>query len=76
MKIRDFCKLREKTLKQFCKERGYRYGYMRQISSGHVRPSPDLALRIEIDTDGLVNQLELLYPKKKQAGNGLTPRGR
>jgi len=64
MKIQDFCKLYKKTLKQFCEEKGYRYGYLRQISSGHVRPSPDLALRIERDTNGLVNKLELLYPQK------------
>lgn len=71
MKIQDFCKLREKTLKQFCDEKGYRYGYLRQISSGHVRPSPALALRIEKDTEGLVNRMELLYvyPKKQLNGN-------
>lgn len=66
MKIRDFCELRKKTLKQFCNENGYKYGYLRQISSGHVRPSPDLAFRIEKDTEGLVTRLELLYPVGKK----------
>ncbi len=65
MTIQDFCKFREKTLKQFCEEKGYRYGYLRQIATGHVRPSPDLALQIEKDTGGLVTRLELLYPVKK-----------
>ncbi len=62
MKIREYCEFRKKTMKQFCEEKGYRYAYLRQISSGHVRPSPDLALRIEKDTDGLVTIKELLYP--------------
>ncbi len=67
MRILDYCEYRKKTLKQFCDEKGYPYGYLRQISSGHVRPSPELALRIEEDTEGLVTRMELLYtfPKKQ-----------
>jgi hypothetical protein len=71
VKILDYVQFRKKTLKQFCDEkdhpsgRCYRYTYMRQISCGAVRAGLALAADIEMDTEGLVTRLELLYPEKK-----------
>jgi hypothetical protein len=63
MKLRDYLKFTNKTLKKFCEENALNYGTMRLYSCGHARPSPEKAAEIEKATCGLVTRLELLYPE-------------
>lgn len=62
MRLKDFLKLSNKTLKQFCKENGLNYGTTKLYSSNHANMSPRMAAKIEEATGGAVTRLELLYP--------------
>jgi len=64
MTIIEFCKSQGLTLKDFCKRNRLNYGTIRNVNVGLMRASPDLALKIEKITDGNINRLDLLYPKK------------
>jgi hypothetical protein len=65
MKLKDYIKSKNVTLKQFCQENDFNYDSFRVMLTGSYTPSPDMALKIEQATNGQVNRLDLLYPKKK-----------
>ena len=63
MKLKDYLKKNDRTLKSFCLQNDFVYGYLRHISNKRKRPSPEMALRIEKATKGKVTRMELLYPR-------------
>ncbi len=66
MTLLKFVQSQKISLKEFCERHDFNYGTIRNVSAGLMRPSPDLALRIEEATHGKINRLELLYPKKQE----------
>lgn len=42
--------------------------HLNAVLRGRVRPSPQLALRIEEATGGAVSRMDLLYPEQKTGG--------
>jgi len=65
--IQKYCKNNGKTLKEFSRLIKISAPYVTQIISGLRRPSPDLALKIEKATGGMVKKEDLLWPDKGAA---------
>ena len=63
MKLSNFLSDNKITLADFATEVDCSESMLSLINSGNRRPSPDLALRIEQQTSGLVGRDELLFPE-------------
>jgi DNA-binding transcriptional regulator YdaS (Cro superfamily) len=66
--ITEFCRDKNITYRNFARLIGASAPFVTQITGGHRKPSPALALRIEEATGGAVSRMELLYPEQKKGG--------
>lgn len=64
MTLKEYLKLRQISVNEFAKDVGIDYTYVSRLKNGERRPSPDVALRIEKATQGMVTRMDLLYPEK------------
>ena len=62
MVLKQYLKGRDRAL--FAAKIGTTKNYINLLTCGARRPSPDLALLIEMESEGAVNRMELLFPKK------------
>lgn len=52
-----------KNKSEFAEKVGISGAYLCQIAYGSRRPSPEVALQLEKESNGLLDKMELLYPK-------------
>ncbi len=62
MNLKDYLKSKDKS--KFAKQIGTTKNYLNLLIYGIRRPSPELAKKIEIATQGKVSRWELLYPEE------------
>jgi len=67
MKLVDFLKKERLRAIDFAKVIGCHQSHVSLIVHGRRRPSPELALRIEQATGGLVRKEDLLWPSQSQS---------
>ena len=67
MDLKEHLKYIGCTQRDFSKKLGIHYMYLSAIIRGLRRPSPDLALKIEKATGGMVKKEDLLWPDKGAA---------
>jgi DNA-binding transcriptional regulator YdaS (Cro superfamily) len=60
MKLKQYLKKKDRAA--FAAKIGTTKNYVNLLSCGLRRPGPELALKIEIETQGDVSRMELLYP--------------
>lgn len=63
MKLTDWLKSSGMTQCEFANLLGVHESHVSRFMRGERRPSPDLALRIEVVTSGAVSRMALLYPE-------------
>ena len=74
MNLKEYLKTNQMKLSIFAQKAGLKQPYASLIKNGHKRPSPDVALRIEEATGGVVSRMELLYPESQHgAADGVIP---
>jgi len=63
MKLKTYLESKNVTQREFAERLGAHYMSIYKICAGRRRPSPELAAKIEDETDGQVSRLESLYPE-------------
>jgi DNA-binding transcriptional regulator YdaS (Cro superfamily) len=64
MRLKDYLKKKKIGVTAFASKAGLKQPHLSLIANGKRRPSPDIALKIEQATGGIVTIRELLYPEK------------
>jgi len=62
MILKEWLKSQQMSITSFAEIVGIDYTYVSRLKNGERRPSPDVALRIEQATKGMVTRMDLLYP--------------
>jgi len=63
MTLKEYLKLRKISYRTFAEIVGVDHTYVWRLKNGERRPSPDVALKIEKATKGMVTRMDLLYPE-------------
>lgn len=68
--LKNYLQNNKITQRDFSKKLNVHFMTVHLICSGKRRPSPQLALRIEQETQGGIGHDELLYPENQKGADG------